>query len=176
MALLVSAQVVAQSPYELERLDTPISTAESPRPRQTATGTVSVETLRHPIRDVVRARIRKALRMADSGNHKAAIAQLKLLRIRYPAAEGYVSNVLGVEYLHLEQYTEAQECFERAIALLPQDAASHWDLALAYIGLNQPDRAKPQLRRALELAPHLTATLQSLNALPLVRLVGAPNK
>jgi tetratricopeptide (TPR) repeat protein len=163
--LLVSAQAFAQSPYGIERLDTPITTAGAPRPEQKPSATVSAEVLRHPIGEKVRDGIRKALRFADAGNHKAAIAHLKLLRARRPAEEGYVKNVLGVEYLRLEQYAEAQQCFERAVALLPLDATNHADLALTFIGMNRLDRAQPELERALELDPLLTVTRQLLNAL-----------
>ncbi len=137
----------------------------SPQPQQRPGEIVSVDALRNPVPEKVRVPLLKALRIGDEGDHERAIAQMKSLRDKYPTAVGFIDNILGVEYIRTERFSEAAECFERAVALLPHDATTHSNLGLSLLGLGQIDRAELELRQALRLDPTLGVTRQMLDAL-----------
>jgi Flp pilus assembly protein TadD len=64
-------------------------------------------------------------------------------------------------------YGQAAKNFERAVALEPHNAAFQYRLGLAYLGMNDPTRARDALRKAAQLDPRLAAAVKAaLSALP----------
>lgn len=116
-------------------------------------GVVSVDVLRHPITPKVRQRLQKALQNIQSGDHQAAIGQLRETLAKYPDSAPYVQNLLGVEYVKTDQVQAAIESFEQAVRWLPHDAMTHYSFALALVCARDYDRAAQEVQRALELDP-----------------------
>src|SRR5579862_7013220 len=81
--------------------------AASPEPElkpEHGPATVSVDLLRHPITAKVRKQILSAMDKMDSGDHEAAIEQLRETLAKYPDSAPYVHNLLGVEYVKTDQF------------------------------------------------------------------------
>lgn len=131
--------------------------------------TISAELLRYPLSDKARHMLQKAVRLADAGNHAGAVKQLRETLAKFPGTEAYAYSLIGVEYLKTDQYAEAVDALERAVALLPHDASNHANLGLALVMSGRDDRAEPELRRALELDPHYKTASQLLSLLALGR-------
>jgi len=68
-----------------------------------------------------------------------------------------VQRNLGRVYLAEGRGPDAAACFERAVTLAPNDAASHNDLGEAYRSLDRLAEAEQCLRRALEINPSYAA-------------------
>lgn len=58
--------------------------------------------------------------------------------------------------LGVNHYTEAAQEFKHAVARDPRNAQAHFDLALCYFRLRQPDEAIKELQAALALEPWYT--------------------
>ena len=115
--------------------------------------TVSVDVLRHPISAKVRHLLLGAMDKMESGDHQAAIAQLRETLTKYPDSAPYVHNLLGVEYVKTDQFNAAVSSFEQAVLLLPHDAMTHYNFGLALICSGDYDRAAQEVQRALALDP-----------------------
>ncbi len=79
-----------------------------------------------------------------------------------PAVE---HNRRAVDLFEEERYEEAIEEFRRAVALEPDDAFYHCNLAMAYDNAEQFEDAQREYERALELDPNNTAALLGLGYL-----------
>ena len=118
-----------------------------------APAAVSTDVLRHPIRPKVRQQLLKALEKMESGDHEAAIVQLRETLAKYPDSAPYVENLLGVEYVKTDRIAEAVGSFERAVGWLPHDAMTHYNFGLALVCAGSYERAAYEVQRALELDP-----------------------
>ena len=150
-------------PLAAQPVDLQIDSTPAPRPLAT---TVPLELLRYPLPDHARYLMQKALQSSDSGDHRAAIRQLLKTLAKYPDTGAYVYSLLGVEYLKTSQFTDAIEVLEQSVTLLPHDASNHTNLGLAFIARREYDRARPELKRALELDPQYETARKLLDLLP----------
>jgi Flp pilus assembly protein TadD len=128
-------------------------------------GTVSAELLRYPLSEKAVHMLQKAFQLSGAGDHGAAVKQLQRILDRCPKADAYVYSLLGVEYLKIGQISEAVDALERAVRLLPHDAANHANLGVALVCKGQYDRAELELRRALDLDGHNAVAGQLLGEL-----------
>ncbi|HEX3681385.1 MAG TPA: tetratricopeptide repeat protein [Bryobacteraceae bacterium] len=112
---------------------------------------VSADELRHPLTAKARRAMEDANREAESGNHSAAIEDLRKAVVKYPVSAPYAYNLLGREYIDSGEYVKAEESFEEATRLMPHDSAHHSNLGLSLVILGQWDRAEQELRKALQL-------------------------
>jgi Tfp pilus assembly protein PilF len=62
-------------------------------------------------------------------------------------------QALGVAYLNLQQWSEAEGALRFAIDLDPQMSSAHYNLGLVLVAANRKDEARSAFRRARELAP-----------------------
>ena len=126
---------------------------------------VSVDLLRHPISAKVRKLLLSAMDKMESGDHEAAIEQLRETLAKYPDSAPYVQNLLGVEYVKTDRFDAAVSSFEQAVSLLPHDAMTHYNFGLELICAGDYDRAAQEFQRALELDPKNVQMQARLNAL-----------
>jgi Flp pilus assembly protein TadD len=89
--------------------------------------------------------------MSETGNHQAAIRQLRETLTKFPSSAAYVQSLLGIEYLQTDQVPEAIGSLEEAVSLLPHDPINHANLGLSLLAAGQSERAHQELRRALDL-------------------------
>lgn len=69
---------------------------------------------------------------------------------------------LGNTYFDAEQYAEAVQWYEAALALNPNDANVSTDLGVAYYYTNQPARAVAQFEHSLAVDPAHTKTMLNM--------------
>jgi tetratricopeptide (TPR) repeat protein len=62
-------------------------------------------------------------------------------------------NNLGLAHSKREQYTEAVDCFQRAMRRKPNYTDPHLNLGVTYKEMKLPEKAELQLRAAVALAP-----------------------
>ncbi|MBN1657978.1 MAG: rhomboid family intramembrane serine protease [Anaerolineae bacterium] len=60
---------------------------------------------------------------------------------------------LGLAHNHLNQPVQAAQAYEQALALDPDDSASHWNLALTYLDLARHDLSREHFQEYLRLNP-----------------------
>lgn len=113
--------------------------------------TVSTDVLRHPLSSKARRLFEKAMRLAELGNHHAAIEGLRDALVKCPADAPYAHNLLGLEYLEAHQYMEAKESFAEATRLMPRESGNHSNLGLLLAIVGDWDTAEKEERKALQL-------------------------
>jgi tetratricopeptide (TPR) repeat protein len=64
-----------------------------------------------------------------------------------------LNNAQGNDYLAKGDYQKAVKNYEEALTLAPENAVYHSNLALAYLGLHEAERAADAWKKALELDP-----------------------
>jgi len=111
--------------------------------------TVSLAELRHPMSPKAQKMLEKAQKLADMGQHDAAIAQLKDA-LKESSATPYAHSLLGSEYLKTDRAEEALEELKLATVQLPI-AINYSNLGLALLLAGDTDRAEVETRRALAL-------------------------
>lgn len=90
---------------------------------------------------------------------------------RSPGGQALTLYHRGQLHMRLEQWSQAVECLERALALARSskdrevEATSLTDLAQAYAGTKQPQRAQAAFDRALKIAQQLKQPFWEANAL-----------
>ncbi|NCN24980.1 hypothetical protein CO101_00170 [Candidatus Berkelbacteria bacterium CG_4_9_14_3_um_filter_39_23] len=67
--------------------------------------------------------------------------------------EPKIYSRLGVIYLKQKNYADARDCFLQSLKYDDTEAPRHYNLAMAYIGMNSPEKAKVSLKKALSLDP-----------------------
>ena len=139
----------------------------APRAEAAPAGTVSAEQLRRPLPAQARQLLQKAQRAAESGDHMSAVQQLTEALAKFPESAVWVQPLLGVELLKTDQFAAAVKSFEQAVALLPRDAVNRSNFGLSLAAVGQYDRARQELRRALELDGSNTTTKQLLGVVEL---------
>jgi Flp pilus assembly protein TadD len=113
--------------------------------------TISTDVLRHPLSSKARRLFEKAMHFAELGNHHAAIAGLRDALLKCPSDAPYAQNLLGLEYIEVQQYTEAKASFTEAARLMPHESSNHSNLGLSLAIVGEWDSAEQEERRALQL-------------------------
>jgi Flp pilus assembly protein TadD len=116
--------------------------------------TISKDVLMHPLSAKARRRLVKALHLAKLGEHPAAIKELRETLLKEPSSAPYAQNLLGVEYVQNQQFAEAQNSFEEAVRLMPQESVNHSNLGFSLAVAGDWNSASQQARKALELDPN----------------------
>lgn len=113
--------------------------------------TVSTDMLRHPLSSKARRLFEKAMHFAELGNHQAAIAGLRDALAKCPPDAPYAQNLLGLEYIEVQQYTDAKTSFTEAARLMPHESSNHSNLGLSLAIVGEWDSAEQEERKALQL-------------------------
>jgi tetratricopeptide (TPR) repeat protein len=96
-----------------------------------------------PLRDILRAKLTEIyLRAKD---RTRAVEQLTAITRESPANAG-AHYFLGVLAMEEQRWPEAQDCFERALAINADFEAARLDLAAAQVAAGQPEAALENLR------------------------------
>jgi rhomboid protease GluP len=82
-----------------------------------------------------------------------AVDQLEQALARDPSPDDAVYFYLGLSRNHLDQPRLAAEAYRQALALAPDNAAAHWNLALTYLELDDLDQARSHFETYLALKP-----------------------
>lgn len=94
-----------------------------------------------------------ARREFDQGNFWK-VTELCKQSIRNHADQGKYYHLMAMAYAHHPRFLEdAEQCFNKAIELEPQEAEYHLSLAQFLLKQGQPQRAASEISRALELDP-----------------------
>lgn len=93
--------------------------------------------------------------LASAGRLAESTTLLEKLHDKLPDLPDILIN-LGLNQEQLGLYTDAARNLARAVEQNPADARAHFDLALCYRGLKQPDNALKELRAALAIQPWYT--------------------
>lgn len=80
-----------------------------------------------------------------------------------------VWNNLGMAYRERKQFEQAQQAFEKAVALDPVNTKSPVNLADIYITQNENDKAKVLLERTLKMDPENSGALLNLGRLAVLK-------
>jgi tetratricopeptide (TPR) repeat protein len=131
-----------------------------------STSTISAEALRHPLSAKARRRLENALRLAELGEHPAAIKELRETLVKEPSSAPYAQNLLGVEYVQNQQFTEARTSFEEAVRLMPHESVNHSNLGFSLAVAGDLNSAEQEARTAIQLDP---ANSQAKTLLDLLR-------
>ncbi len=102
----------------------------------------------------------------DAGgvDRELALAQAEIARLNQALADQAARHArelqryhynMGCVYKAAREFTRAETEFQRALALNPDDAATHYNLGILYeVDLKQPRKAIAHYERFLELAPN----------------------
>jgi tetratricopeptide (TPR) repeat protein len=134
-------------------------------PAAAAQGTISADLLRYHVPSRALHLLQEARSTADTGDHPGAIRILKKTLAKYPDSAAWAQSMLGVEYLKTYQLPAAVSALEQAVLLLPRDGVNRSNYGLSLVLTGQYDRARQELRRALELDPRNLKCKQLLDAL-----------
>jgi Tfp pilus assembly protein PilF len=96
-----------------------------------------------------------ALALASEGRLAASSGLLQRLGEKLPDVVD-VPISLGLNQQRSGHHAEAAREFKRALVRAPRNAQAHFDLALCYFRLHQPDEAIKELQAALALEPWYT--------------------
>ncbi|MBZ5633527.1 MAG: tetratricopeptide repeat protein [Acidobacteriia bacterium] len=144
---------------------TSILSAQTEAKRSSEPAVVSVDLLRHPVSARVRPLLLKAVDKIESGDHEAAIEQLKDMLAKFPDSAPYVHDLLGVAYVKTDRCEAAVTSFEQAALLLPHDPTTQYYLGLALLCAGDYERATQEIQRAVKLDPQNLRMQARLNAL-----------
>ena len=98
--------------------------------------------------------IKKAQEADSKGDFKAAAGNYRKAA-EYSPRNGDIHYNAGVEFLKLNQFTEAEKAFQYAAALNPRDKDAYYNLGVLYDEqLNDKDKALEYYLRYLSLAPY----------------------
>ncbi len=96
------------------------------------------------------ARLQQAVQLLDRGDHTAAAQILRPLAADQPD-DGTVQFYTGLAEANLGNLDAARQAWERTVALLPENAGAHWNLALVYRNLDRPADAIRELQTYQQL-------------------------
>ena len=113
--------------------------------------TISTDMLRHPLSSKARRLFEKAMHFAELGNHRTAIANLRDAKAKCPRDAAYADNLLGLEYIEVQQYADAKTSFAEAARLMPHESSNHSNLGLSLAIVGEWDSAEQEERKALQL-------------------------
>ncbi len=113
----------------------------------------------------MRAGLNRALSLMSAGRTDAALEGLQELAAAYPKSP-LVFTTLGDGYRRTSRYAEAEQAYDKAIALYPSPDDVPWRLyymrGIARERLGKWDQAEPDFRKALELNPDQPQVLNYL--------------
>ncbi len=96
------------------------------------------------------------LKHADSLLTQGKIEQAEKIYIdlatKFPN-EPKIYSRLGVIYLKQKNYADGRDCFLQSLKYDDTEAPRHYNLAMAYIGMNSPEKAKVSLKKAISIDP-----------------------
>jgi tetratricopeptide (TPR) repeat protein len=118
---------------------------------ETKTGVLNAEFANVPPR--ARASYDKAIELAQAGNNKAAIDQLKLAISEYPEFM-LAFNELGVQYLRLGELEKADEALAKALKLAPDSATPLLTHGILLAVMGKYNLAVTELQTALKQKDH----------------------
>jgi len=148
-----SSRVFGYSTHALIELSERSSTSTSWEHVPPGPATVSADVLRHPLSSKARRRLEKALRLADLGEHPAAIKELRETLVKEPSSAPYAHSLLGVEYVQSQQFAEARSSFEEAVRLMPHESINHSNLGFSLAVAGDFNSAEQEVRTAIRLDP-----------------------
>jgi tetratricopeptide (TPR) repeat protein len=90
-----------------------------------------------------------ALEKAKTGDHSAAVDQLKLALVEYPTFT-QAFNEMGVQYLRLNRLEDADEAFRGALKIDPESFAAMINRGIANVMMKRYGESVPILRKALK--------------------------
>ncbi len=85
-------------------------------------------------------------------NFNAALLNAQAMTVRYPQ-HGFGWKVLGAVLQRMGRDNDALAPMQKAAALSPNDAGTHYNLGVALMGLGRPDEAEASFLHALQLQP-----------------------
>lgn len=92
----------------------------------------------------------KAAELAKKGDHRGAIAQLRLSISEYPDFM-LAFNELGLQYLRLNEVKKADESFKSALKIKPEAFAPLINHSIVLVHMKRFEEAEPVLRNALKM-------------------------
>jgi tetratricopeptide (TPR) repeat protein len=122
-----------------------------PPPVAPPAATVSSDVLRHPLSQKDLHFLQRIAHLSELGKHAAAIEALQAALVKHPAAEPYLDNMLGAEYLNTNQLEAAVASFGEAARILPRESGTHSNLGLSLALSGHFELAEKELCKALEL-------------------------
>ena len=90
----------------------------------------------------------RAIEVAKTGQHTAAIAELKSAVAEYPTFTQAL-NELGVQYLRLNRLEDADDSFRQALTIEPESFPALVNRGIANVMMKRYGEAVPMLRKAL---------------------------
>ena len=112
---------------------------------------ISSDVLRHPLSQKDLHFLQRIAHLSELGKHAAAIEALQEALVKHPAAEPYLDNMLGAEYLNTNQLEAAVASFGEAARILPRESGTHSNLGLSLALSGHFELAETELCKALEL-------------------------
>jgi tetratricopeptide (TPR) repeat protein len=99
------------------------------------------------------ARLQFAEACIFNGQHDIAVDELGALEAS-AGSEGDLLQRIAEYYAHLGRHADACRCYERAVALAPEDPRARYNLASAQIALGRLEDAEDNLTRVIGQNPH----------------------
>ena len=100
----------------------------------------------------------------QNDNEKAEDLFGKAIRLAPSFAHAHIA--LGSTYLRMKNYTGARQALETGVKLDPGDSKAHYNLALLYSRLNEPQRAEEEMRIVERLNKKNGQTVESDPIIP----------
>jgi tetratricopeptide (TPR) repeat protein len=109
--------------------------------------------------------VQSATNLVQNKNYGSAISTLEQAAVQYPLPSIY--NNLGVLYANQGDYQKAEQAYQSALRLDPNDQTANYNLGLLKQAQGKLDDAKNYLAKAPALqSPERTATLRTLTESP----------
>jgi Tfp pilus assembly protein PilF len=122
------------------------------KPQERPTGqTISVRQLRHKIPREAAREFQRAVKLSQAGEHAKAATELEAAVRRDPELSS-AEDRLGIEYLYLGRWDDAELAFRRTVDLEPSWWLAHYNLALLLYSKGDFGGAENNMRRALLLS------------------------
>ena len=106
-----------------------------------------------PVPERALAEFQQALGLMSTGDFPQAQAGLTRLAAEYPHYAGPHAN-LGIIYMRLERFDEAEKAFEEAVRRNPSSAAAHNQLGILYRKKGRFDEAEAAYAQAIAADPN----------------------
>jgi len=97
--------------------------------------------------------IQKANILSKKGCHQEAVKELKTA-LEMTEDEADIYSMLGMEYLFVENFEEAKNCFEKCLELDPEDFSALYNIVYCFEFLEKTDEAVQFLNGFIEKNPY----------------------